>query len=296
MRTFILIVTLLLPAGAYADPRVFACEPEWAALVRELGGGDIDVYSATTAYQDPHRIEARPSLIAKMRRADLVVCTGAGLESGWLPQLLRSAGNGKVQPGQPGYFEAASVVTLLDVPAKVDRAQGDIHPEGNPHLHLDPRNITRVAAALAERLAAVDARHADRYRRAHAEFAPRWQKAIARWEKEAVPVKGMPVVWHHRSFLYLAQWLGLKEVGVLEAKPGLPPSGAHLAGLLDRLKSRPARAIARTPYEDARASTWLAEHSGSRAVVFPYTVGAEGADSLFRLFDIIIARLREAAA
>lgn len=295
MKRIFLSVLLLMPLGAGADLRVFACEPEWAALTRELGGGDVDVFSATSAMQDPHRIEARPSLIAKMRRADLVVCTGAGLESGWLPQLLRSAGNPRVQSGQPGYFEAASVVTLLDVPVKVDRAQGDIHPEGNPHLHLDPRRIERVATALAERLATIDPSHAGRYRKAQADFAKRWQAARQRWEHESANLRGMPVILHHRNFVYLADWLGLRIVGELEPKPGVPPSAAHLSGLLQQMKIKPARAILRAPYEEARASQWLAERSRLRAMVLPYTVGGEGADNLFKLFEITIARLHEVA-
>jgi zinc/manganese transport system substrate-binding protein len=284
---------LLAAVPAPAALRVFTCEPEWKALVDELGGNTVDAYSATTALQDPHRIEARPSLIAKLRRADLLVCTGAGLEVGWLPALLRSAGNGQVQPGQPGYFEAASAVTLLEVPQRVDRAQGDVHPEGNPHLHLDPRNIARVAEPLAARLAALDPSHAAHYQQALARFAARWNEALVRWQREAVPLQGLPVVYHHRSFVYLEHWLGLKEAGVLEPKPGLPPTAAHLAQLLERLASQPARAVLRTPYEDARASEWLSERARLPALVLPYTVGAEGVTDLFSLFDVTLARLRK---
>jgi len=283
----------LVPVAASADLRVFSCEPEWKALAESLGGGRLEVFSATSALQDPHRIEPRPSLIAKMRRADLVVCTGAGLESGWLPALLRSAGNDKVQPGRPGYFEAASAVTLLEVPTRVDRAQGDVHPEGNPHLHLDARNITRVAERLVERLAALDPPQAATYRAALTLFRTRWADAVARWQREAAPLRGLPVVYHHRSFVYLAHWLGLREAGVLEPKPGLPPSATHLATLLDQLQTQPARVVVRSPYEDSRASAWLAERARIPAVVLPYTVGAEGATDLFSLFDITIARLRQ---
>jgi len=286
---------LLLAVPAQAGLRVFACEPEWKALVEALGGDAVEAFSATTAQQDPHRIEARPSLIAKLRRADLLVCTGAGLESGWLPALLRSAGNGKVQPGQPGYFEAASAVTLLDVPSRVDRAQGDVHPEGNPHLHLDPRNIARVAEKLGARLAMLDPSQAAHYRKTQAQFVERWNDALARWQREAVPLKGLPVVYHHRSFVYLGHWLGLKEAGVLEPKPGLPPTAAHLARLLEQLSVQPARAVVRTPYEEARASEWLSERVRLPAIVLPYTVGAEGATDLFGLFDITLARLRKVA-
>ena len=292
LSSVLLPLLLVCAMPTHAELRVFTCEPEWKALAEELGAGELEVFSATSALQDPHRIEARPSLIAKMRRADLVVCTGAGLESGWLPQLLRSAGNAKVQPGQPGYFEAAGVVTLLEVPTRVDRAEGDVHPEGNPHLHLDARNILPVAAALAQRFAQLDARNAARYRDTHGRFAQRWRAAIMRWEREAAGLRTLPVVYQHRSFVYLAHWLGLKEAGVLEPKPGLPPSATHLAQLLERLANQPARVIVRTPYEDGRAAAWLAERAHIPAVVLPYTVGAEGVDNLFQLFDVTLTRLR----
>src|SRR6185437_8420524 len=148
---------------AQATVSILACEPEWAALSKEVGGDKVSVYQATTALQDPHRIEARPSLIAHTRSADLLVCAGADLEVGWLPVLLQTSGNSKVQLGQPGYFMAADFVNKLEVPTAVDRAQGDVHPYGNPHVHLDPRNISRVAAALVERLGKIDAKNAAYY-------------------------------------------------------------------------------------------------------------------------------------
>ena len=290
---FLILVFPLSTAPVNAELRAFACEPEWKALLDALGDGVVESVSATTALQDPHHIEARPSLIARLRRADLLVCTGAGLESGWLPQLLRSAGNGKVQPGQPGYFEAASAVTLLEVPARIDRAEGDVHPQGNPHLHLDPRNMVRIAAALSARLAVLDPPQAQRYHKAHAAFAQRWQLAMTRWEQERATVKGLAVVFHHRNFVYLTHWLELKEAGVLEPKPGLPPGAGHLTQLLERLKQQPARAVVRAAYEDGRADAWLAERARIPALVLPYTVGAEGADDLVKLFDVTLARLKE---
>ena len=297
MHIYILLAVLgvLFMAPAQAALKVFTCEPEWMALVQELGGAQVTVASATTALQDPHHIEARPSLIAKTRQADLLVCTGAGLEAGWLPPLLRTAGNARVQPGQPGYFEAASAVPLLEVQTRADRAEGDVHPEGNPHLHLDARNIARVAEQLTVRLKQLDPANAAHYSTRYTDFAHRWQTALVRWEREAAPLKGMPVVYHHRSWVYLAHWLGLKEVNVLEPKPGLPPTAAHLTQLLAQLKVQPARAIVRSAYEDGRADAWLSERAQIPALVLPYTVGAEGADDLFKLFEITIARLKEAA-
>lgn len=292
---FLALIGTLSMAPAQAALRVFACEPEWAALAQELGGAQVTTASATTALQDPHHIEARPSLIAKTRQADLLVCTGAGLEAGWLPRLLRTAGNARVQTGQPGYFEVASVVPLLEVQTRADRAEGDVHPQGNPHLHLDARNIVRVAEQLTARLKQLDPANAAHYGTRHADFTRRWQAALARWEREATPLKGMPVVYHHRSWVYLAHWLELKEVSVLEPRPGLPPTAAHLSQLLIQLKTQPARAIIRSAYEDGRADAWLSERAQIPALVLPYTVGAEGADDLFKLFDITIARLKGAA-
>lgn len=291
-KTFLLVLFGLFTTSAQAALKVFTCEPEWASLVQELGGAQVSVTSATTALQDPHHIEARPSLIAKTRQADLLVCTGAGLEAGWLPALLRTAGNARVQPGQPGFFEAARMVTLLEARARADRADGDVHPEGNPHLHLDARNIARVAEQLGGRLKQLDPATAAHYETRYQDFARRWQEALSRWEREAAPLKGMPVVFHHRSWVYLAHWLGLNEIAVLEPKPGLPPTAAHLTQLLAQLKTQPARAILRSAYEDGRADTWLAERANIPALVLPYTVGAEGADDLFKLFDISLARLK----
>jgi len=292
---FLALIGTLSMAPAQAALQVFACEPEWAALAQELGGAQVTTASATTALQDPHHIEARPSLIAKTRQADLLVCTGAGLEAGWLPRLLRTAGNARVQPGQPGYFEVASVVPLLEVQTRADRAEGDVHPQGNPHLHLDARNIVRVAEQLTARLKQLDPANAAHYGTRHTDFTRRWQAALARWEREATPLKGMPVVYHHRSWVYLAHWLELKEVSVLEPRPGLPPTAAHLSQLLIQFKTQPARAIIRSAYEDGRADAWLSERAQIPALVLPYTVGAEGASDLFKLFDITIARLKEAA-
>jgi zinc/manganese transport system substrate-binding protein len=275
---------------------VFACTPEWGALVQELGGERAEVYIATTARQDPHRIEARPSLIARARRADLVVCTGAELEIGWLPQVLAQSGNARVQPGRPGYFEAAQFATLIEKPAVLDRAMGDVHAAGNPHFHLDPRNLLKVAEALAARLAALDAANAAHYAARHREFAARLQAAIARWEKEGASLKDVRVVVHHKTWSYLAAWLGLKVVADLEPKPGIEPSAVHLAQMLHRLKSEPARMVLRTPYQSPRGSRWIAERTGMAAIELPYTVGgSDKAQDLFSLFDDTLAKLKAAA-
>lgn len=271
---------------------IFACEPEWGALARELAGEQARIYVAATALQDPHRIEARPSLIARARSADLVVCAGAELEAGWLPLVLSQSGNARIQAGQPGYFEAASAVELREKPAKLDRAMGDVHAAGNPHLHLDPRNVVKVAAALSQRMAGIDPERRKGYEERLQDFSTRWQRAVHRWEAQAAPLKGMPVIVQHRNFIYLVSWLGMREVAALEPKPGLPPGTAHLAEVLERHKRDPAKAVLRAAYDDPRPSEWLVARAGLRAVVLPYTVGGSpAAKDLFALYEETIALL-----
>ncbi len=298
MRYFPLLTVCLLalPTVAHAALNVFACEPEWGALASELGGDAVKVYTATTAMQDPHRIEARPSLIAQMRRAQLVVCTGAELESGWLPILLRQSGNAAVQPNQPGYFEASRYVAMREKPAVLDRAQGDVHAGGNPHIQTDPRNISRVSQALGARLAELDSERAADYRARLNDFNTRWQAAMARWQTKAAPLKGMPIVVQHRAFPYLEDWLGLKQVAVLEPKAGVEPSLGQLAQVATQLKSTPARAVIRAAYQNPRPAQWLSEHADIPVVVVPFTVGGSTrAKDLFGLFDDTLEQLLKVA-
>lgn len=296
MKRLLASLVLWLPLGVHAAFNVFACEPEWAALAREIGGDDVRVYSATTALQDPHRIEARPSLIAQMRRADLVVCTGAELEAGWLPVLLQNANNTAVQPGKPGYFEATRFVPLLEKPARFDRAEGDVHTAGNPHIHTDPRNILSVGEALAARLAELDPARAAAHRARGQAFAARWRGAIAGWEARAAPLKDLPVAVQHKSFSYLLAWLGLREVALLEPKPGVEPSLSHLARVAAQLQATPARAVLRAAYQSPRPADWLAKRAGIPALALPYTVGGNArAQDLFGLFDDTLDQLLKVA-
>ncbi len=293
----LLAALLVLALPAQAALRVFACEPEWGALAQELGGNLVEVSVATSALQDPHQIQAKPSLIARARNADLVVCTGAELEIGWLPVLLQQSGNAKVQSGQPGNFAAADYVRKLDVPGQLDRAQGDVHAAGNPHIQTDPRNIALVATALGARLQQVDAAHASQYAKAQADFTQRWQQAIARWSALAAPLKGAPVVSQHKAFVYLYDWLGLKEVAVLEPKPGVEPTVSHLQEVLSTLKGTPARMVLYSAYQDARPSEWLSKNARIPAVKIAFTVGGtDGAKDLFGLFDDTVSRLLAAGS
>lgn len=300
MKTFMntLLASLLLLGlqTAQAALNVFACEPEWGALTQELGGDKVVVYNATQALQDVHHVQAKPSLLAKMRSANLVVCTGAELEVGWLPVLLQQAGNPDIQPGKPANFEATSYVQRLEIPQRLDRADGDIHASGNPHIQTDPRNIAKVSDALALRLAEIDPANAAFYQARHQDFAKRWADAIKRWEAQAAPLKGLSIVVQHRGFPYIENWLGLHQVAELEPKPGVEPTSSHLSEVLTQLQRQPARMVIRAAYDDDRASQWLSERAKIPVVVLPYTVGGSSrAKDLFSLFDDTVQRLLEGA-
>jgi zinc/manganese transport system substrate-binding protein len=295
LRTALAALLVLACGSASAAVKTLACEPEWGALLQELAGDKVQIYVATTALQDPHHIQARPSLIAAVRGADLLVCTGAELEVGWLPVLLRQSGNPAIQPGQPGYFEAAAYVRKLEVPTRLDRSEGDVHAAGNPHIQTDPRNIGMVATALAQRLAQIDPSNAAFYQAREKDFGARWQTAVQRWTAAAAPLKGLPIVVQHKGFPYLEDWLGLKEIAQLEPKPGVEPTSSHLAEVLELLQRQPAKMIIRAAYNDGRSSEWLAERAKIPAVELPFTVGgSERAKDLFGLFDDTVDRLLKA--
>lgn len=292
---FVFLIGLLVVVSsqtARADLAIFACEPEWAALAGEIGGARVKVFAATSAVQDPHRIEARPSLIARFRSADLAICTGAELEIGWLPILQRQAGNSRLAEGQPGFFAAADFARMRDLPSKIDRSMGDIHAAGNPHLHLDPHNIALVAAALAERMAQLDPASAGEYRASGSDFLGRWERARAGWEEKAAPLRGVPVAVQHRDWVYLTGWLGLTEVVALEPRPGIPPGAAHLATVLDLLRQTPVKAVLVASYQDAKPAQWISERTAVPVLSLPFTVGGSPrATTLFTLFDDTVAML-----
>ena len=290
LTAFLLVVVGSVPA--HAALKVLATTPDWGALTQELGGDKVNVYVATTALQDVHRVEAKPSLVARARSADLVVATGAELEIGWLPVLIQESGNARIQPGAPGYFEAASALHLLEVPARVDRAMGDIHPQGNPHVQLDPHNIQAVAHALTARLAQLDPGQAAFYAARARDFDARWDAAMNTWEAKAAPLKGTQVVIMHSDQVYLCHWLGLIQVASIEPKPGVPPTAAYLGALVGKLTSAPPKLILLNAYNDPKAANWLADRIHVPAVTLPFSVGGTPeAKDLFGLFDDTVNKL-----
>ena len=292
----VLLALLILPfcsLNAYAQINVFACEPEWAALAQALGGDAVKVYRATTAQQDPHYIQARPSLIAKIRRADIIVCTGADLEVGWLPLLLRKSGNALVQPGREGHFMAADYVSLLQKPATLDRSLGDIHAAGNPHFHLDPHRMAQIAQALAQTLVKIDNKNQLHYQDNLQTFNRQWQQAITQWQQRTQALRGKRIVVSHNSWVYLEQWLGLVQVATLEPKPGIAASSAHLSKVLAMLEQSPANMLLYASYQSDKSARWLSQKTAIPSVALAFGPAKE--ESLIEWFDGLINQLLSAA-
>lgn len=288
-------VMLSWSAVVNAKLNVFATVPEWGALVQELGGDRVNVFVATGAAQDPHRIQARPALITRARTAQLLIATGADLEVGWLPIVQRDSGNPAIQPGQPGFFEASQFVTLLDVPQSIDRSMGDVHADGNPHIQTDPRMLLPIAQALSTRMRELDPAASTHYETLYKAFLTQWQANLARWATQAAPLQGVKVWAQHDGFPYMNNWLGLVQVGTLEAKPGVEPSVAHLTHVLTRQKNEPARMTVVAAYLNPSPSKWLSQQTGLPVATLPFTVGGDAdATSLAGLYEATINRLLNA--
>ena len=288
-NSLLLLSLLLLSNPLYAGLEVFACEPEWASLAKELGGEHVDIYTATTNQQDPHHIQARPSLVAKARQADLLVCTGAELEIGWLPLLLRKSGNPNIQEGQAGYFLATDYVALLDKPIALDRSMGDVHAAGNPHVHLDPVRVQIIANKLSETLTKLDPANRSNYEKKLASFTENWQNMIQQWAERTQHLKGKPIVVHHKNWTYLQHWLGLNQAAVLEPKPGIPPTSSHLSSLVSGLKANPAQVIVYASYQDSKAANWLSKKTGIPTLELRFSPATD--ETLAHWFDQLLNQL-----
>ena len=276
MRTKFLWLCLLLSwnTSALAALDVLACEPQWAALTLALGGEHVNVRSATTALQDPHQIQARPSLIAQARKADLLVCSGAGLEAGWLPPLLRKSANNGIQPGASGYFMATDAVELLEKPDSIDRSQGHVHAAGNPHVELDPHNMLAIASALTERLIELQPSAEADFSAAEQRFSNQMHDFLQdpHWQRKMQALAGKRYVAYHPNWTYLAAWLGMECVGTLEPKPGIPPTSGHISKLVKQLQQQPVAMILYATYQNDRAARSLGNRTATPVIGLPFSV------------------------
>lgn len=299
--TTILVLVCFQNANSkdWATTQIFACEPEWGALAREIVGNKAKVVVAINEFQNPHFIKAKPNLFSDIRKADIIFCSGADLEVKWLPDLLKNSNKANIQAGGSGYFMASDYVKKLEVPAKEDvdlknAAPKNIHPFGNPHVHLNPNNIPPIATEFLKRMLAVDPANAQFYQKRYDDFIKRWNLAIVRWEFQAKDLKNMPIIVEHDQWDYLADWLGLKIVAKLEEKPGtIAPSGQYLLQVLRQVKVNSGEIVIYAPFEDKDAIFWFSSRARIKAILLPYTVSSTDsqAQNLFGLFDETINSL-----
>lgn len=263
---------------------IFVCEPEWKAFL-ESHAPDATIYSATTAKQDPHYVQARPSLIAKMRQADMAMCSGAELEVGWLPMLQVRSSNGAVQNGSQSMIYATDFVRMLDTHDHVDRSMGDIHAHGNPHVQFAANDIIPLSHAVTKRLLVLDPDNAQTYQFNGMKFRAHWRKKLNEWNEKAAPLKGKQVVGYHETYRYLYDWLGMEQIADLEPKPGISPTTSHLQSLT-KLNTNSFKAIVYSSHQDKRPANWLQQHTNKPLIQLPLTV-SDG-ESLDEMYDQVI--------
>ncbi|MFM2654765.1 metal ABC transporter solute-binding protein, Zn/Mn family [Vibrio owensii] len=263
---------------------IFVCEPEWKALLESHAPG-ATIYSATTAKQDPHYVQARPSLIAKMRQADMAMCSGAELEVGWLPMLQVRSSNGAVQNGSQSMIYATDFVRMLDTHDHVDRSMGDIHAHGNPHVQFAANDMVAISRAVTERLKSIDPDNAQSYQVNGMKFRAHWRKKLNEWNEKAAPLKGKQVVGYHETYRYLYDWLGMEQIADLEPKPGISPTTSHLQSLT-KLDSDSFEAIVYSSHQDQRPANWLQKQTNKPLIQLPLTV-SDG-ESLDEMYDQVI--------
>lgn len=284
------LLAALVPGLASAEVRVVATLPDLAALARPILGDRGTVTALSLATQDPHFVDARPSLALELSRADLLLAAGLELEIGWLPNLQVGSRNPKIMTGAAGYLDCSTVVRRLEIPTqKIDRSMGDIHPGGNPHYLYDPRQALVVIDALAERLAAIDPEGAAGYRARAAQERAALSKKIDDWSRRMAPFRGAKVVSYHRSLVYLADWLGLEIVDHVEPKPGIPPNPGHIAGLLVKMRQAKVQAILQEAHHPRTTAELLTEKSGAKLVVF--VGGAKDGESYADHLEALIRAL-----
>ena len=294
MTRFFVLLAALIATPAWAGVRVVATTQDLAALTEAVGGEAVTVSSIVRGDLDPHFVDAKPSYMLDLSKADLLVAIGMELEIGWLPSLVTGSRNPRIAPGTRGYLDASAAITPIEVPTgSIDRSRGDLHPMGNPHYWLDPENGRKVAVALAARLSELDAANAPTYAANLAAFEAELTAKEAEWSAALAPLKGAPIVGYHRTFDYLAVAYGMEVVGFVEPKPGIPPTPSHLLEVSSTAKARGVGLVLVEPYHNPRDAASIASASGARVVVVPTSVGATDAiGTYFDLFDAIVAALR----
>jgi zinc/manganese transport system substrate-binding protein len=297
-QTLFLLIALLAaaPAGAQGKLNVVTTTEDLAAIAREVGGDRITVESIAKGYQDPHFVEAKPSFILKLQKADALIVVGRELEIGWLPPLIQQSRNSKIQPGSDGYVDASQGAEILEVPTgQVTRAMGDVHPLGNPHYWMDPENGKRIAKELADKFSQLRPNDRAAFQQRLADFTTRLDAAEKGWLAQMAPYKGTKVVTYHRSFPNFAKRFGLDIIGYVEPKPGIPPSPQHTLDLQQEMKRQNVKLVLVEPYFDLKTPNAIGRATGAQVLVVPPSVGGvKEASDYFKLFDYDINLLVDA--
>jgi len=284
------------PARAAGPLKVIGTTEDLASIAREVAGDKASVESLSRGYQDPHFVEAKPSFVLKLNKADLLIAVGRELEIGWLPPLITQSRNAKIQPGGEGYLDASLTARILEMPTgQLTRAMGDVHPSGNPHYWLDPENGKRIAKEVADKLSALDHANASYFAQREADFEKRLTEAEARWTAMMAPYKGTKVVTYHRSWPNFAEHFGLEVIGYVEPKPGIPPSPSHTIDVINAMKRQNVKIILVEPYFDLKTPNSIARETGARVLVMPPSVGGEKEiTDYIKLFDYDLKLLTDA--
>ena len=288
-------LSAIVATAADAKIKVVATLPDFASLAREIGGDKVEVSAMAKPTEDPHFVDARPSFVVQLRSADVLIDGGAELEIGWLPPLLQNARNSKIEAGKPGRVQASQGVRLMNVPAEVTRAAGDVHALGNPHFMTDPIIAKTVALHIAQSFAAVDAPNAAFYDANYKKFEATINAKLQEWGTAMLPFKGQSVVAYHDSWVYFAHRFGLNIDIFLEPKPGIPPSPSHLAEVIEKIKAQKIKAIIVEPFHDRKIAEKVASSTGAKVVDFAQYPGAlPNTDSYVKLIDTLVSRLAAA--
>jgi zinc/manganese transport system substrate-binding protein len=284
------------PARAAGKIQIMTATTDLAALAQEVGGDRVDVESVARGYQDPHFVDAKPSFLLKLKKADLLIVVGLELEIGWLPPLITQSTNPKIQVGAPGYFDASRFARILEIPTgQVTRAEGDVHPLGNPHYWLDPENGLRIAKGIADKLSEMRPNDAAYFAQRYADFEQRLKQADQRWLEQMKPYAGRKIVTYHRSWPNFADHFHLDVAGYVEPRPGIPPSPQHTVELIGQMKRDNIKVICVEPYFDLKTPNAVARETGGQVLVLPPSVGGEKEiTDYFKLFDYDIAKLKQA--
>jgi zinc/manganese transport system substrate-binding protein len=298
-----IVLTMTAPVGA-ADGKlnVVTTTEDLASIVREVGGDHVVADSISRGYQDPHFVEAKPSFILKLQKADLLVVVGRELEIGWLPALIQQSRNAKIQQGAEGYLDASLQAAILEVPqGQITRAMGDVHPQGNPHYWLDPENGKRIAKSVAAKLSQLRGNERAYFDQRLADFNARLDAALKRWLAQMAPYKGTKVVTYHRSFPNFAERFGLDIVGYVEPRPGIPPSPQHTLDLINEMKRQNIKLVLVEPYFDLKTPNSIGRATGAEVLVLPPSVGGtKDVADYFKLFDydinLLVAAIKKAGS